>query len=96
MLLSIGALVFLLWEPHVEGRNARATLFQIYFNDPLLAYDYIGSIPFFMALYQAFQALAAVRRNGTSSPATVNRLRTIRHCALRHAVATSGKDVSAP
>jgi hypothetical protein len=29
--------VFLLWEPHIEGRNAHATLFQIYFNDPFLA-----------------------------------------------------------
>ena len=82
MLLGIGAVVFLLWEPHVEGRNAHASLFQIYFNDPFLAFAYVGSIPFFVALYHAFQALPAVRRGETGSPATVKRLRTIKHCAL--------------
>ena len=34
VLLGIGALALMLWEPHVEGRNARATLFEIYFKDP--------------------------------------------------------------
>jgi hypothetical protein len=82
VLLGIVALVFLLWEPHVEGRNAGATLFQIYFQDPFLAFAYVGSVPFFVALYQAFRALPAVRRNETGSPATLKRLRTIKHCAL--------------
>ena len=31
--IAIGALALMLWEPHVEGRNAHATLFQIYFNE---------------------------------------------------------------
>ncbi len=54
VLIGIAALVFMLWEPHIEGRNAHATLFQIYFNDPFLVYVYIASISFFVALYQAF------------------------------------------
>lgn len=38
VLIGIGALAFLLWEPHVEGRNKHATLFEVYFKDPFLAY----------------------------------------------------------
>jgi hypothetical protein len=72
----------LLWEPQVEGRNAHATLFEMYFKDLFLAYMYIASIPFFAALYQAFKVLRYVRQNKTFSPATVKALRTIKYCAL--------------
>ena len=82
VLIGIGALAFLLWEPHVEGRNAHATLFEMYFKDLFLAYMYIASIPFFAALYQAFKVLGYVRQNKTFSPATVKALRTIKYCAL--------------
>ena len=82
VLIGIGALALMLWEPHIEGRNAHATTFQIYFNDPFLAYAYIASIPFFMALYQAFKVLGYVRQNRTFSQATVKALRTIKYCAL--------------
>jgi hypothetical protein len=82
VLIGIGALAFLLWEPHVEGRNAHATLFEMYFKDPFLAYMYFASIPFFAALYQAFKVLGNVRQNKTFSPATVKALRTIKYCAL--------------
>ena len=50
VLIGIGVLALLLWEPHIEGRNAHATLFEIYFKDPFLAYAYIASITFFVAL----------------------------------------------
>src|SRR6185436_336361 len=82
VLSGIGALALMLWEPHIEGRNARATLFEIYFKDPFLAYAYMASIPFFMALYQAFQVLGCVRQNKVFSQATVNSLRTIKYCAI--------------
>ncbi len=82
VLIGIGALAFMLWEPHIEGRNAHATLFQIYFNDPFLAYAYIASIPFFVALYQAFKVLGFVRQDKTLSEATVKALRTIKYCAI--------------
>jgi len=81
-LIGIGALALLLWEPHLEGRNANATLFAIYFNDPFLAYAYIASIPFFVGLYQAFQALGYAGRNNLFSPAAVRALRTIKYCAI--------------
>ena len=82
VLIGVGALAFLLWEPQVEGRNAHATLFQIYFKDPFLAYAYIGSIPFFVALYQAFKVLRYVGQNRVFSQAAVKALRTIKYCAL--------------
>ena len=82
VLMAIGALALMLWEPHLEGRNARATLFEIYFKDPLLAYAYLASIPFFVALYQAFTILGYVGQNKAFSPVTMKALRTIRFCAL--------------
>jgi len=82
VLIGIGVLALMLWEPHIEGRNAHATLFEIYFKDPFLAYAYIASIPFFVALYQAFKVLGYVRQNKTFSQATVKALRTIKYCAI--------------
>jgi hypothetical protein len=40
LLVGIGALALMLWEPHIEGRNTHATLFEVYFKDPFLAYAY--------------------------------------------------------
>ena len=82
VLIGIGALALMLWEPHIEGRNAHATLFQIYFNDPFLAYAYTTSISFFAALYQAFKVLNYIRQNRAFSPASVKALRTIKFCAM--------------
>jgi hypothetical protein len=72
----------LLWEPHLEGRNVNATLFEIYFKDPFLAYIYTGSIAFFTALYQAFKLLGHIGRNQIFSANSVKALRTIKYCAL--------------
>jgi hypothetical protein len=82
VLVGLGALAFMLWEPHLEGRNAHATLFEIYFKDPFLAYAYVASSPFFVALYQAFKILGYIREHRTFSPASMNALRTIKVCAL--------------
>jgi len=82
LLVGIGALALMLWEPHIEGRNAHATHFEIYFKDPFLAYAYIASIPFFVALYQAFKLLRYVGQNTVFSPAAIRALRTIRYCAM--------------
>ncbi len=82
VLIGVGILGLMLWEPHLEGRNAHATSFEIYFKDPFLAYVYVGSIPFFVALYRAFGLLGQVRRNGSFSEVTVNALRTIKGCAM--------------
>ena len=82
VLIGIGALALLLWEPHTEGRNAQATLFEIYFKDPFLALVYVGSIPFFVALYQAFKVLGYAGQNRIFSQVAVKALQTIKYCAL--------------
>lgn len=80
ILIGIGTLVFMLWEPHVEGRNLHATVFEIYFKDPFLAYVYAASTPFFMALHQAFTVLGAIRKNKVFSKESLRAVRTIKYC----------------
>jgi hypothetical protein len=82
VLIGMGALTLLLWEPQIEGVNAHATNFEIYFKDPFLALVYIGSIPFFIALHQAFKVLGYAGQNKIFSQAAVKALRTIKYCAL--------------
>jgi hypothetical protein len=81
VLIGLAALAFLLWEPQIEGRNAHATLFEIYFNDLFLALAYTASISFFVGLYQTFKLLGYIGENNVFSPAAVKTLRTIRYCA---------------
>lgn len=80
--LGIGTLVLMLWEPHLEGRNANATPFEIYFKDPFLAYAYMASIAFFVALYQAFKLLGHIARDEVFSQPSVKAMRTIKYCAM--------------
>ncbi len=82
VLIGVGALALLLWEPQIEGVNAHATNFEIYFKDPFLALVYIGSVPFFAALYQAFKVLGYAGHNKIFSKEAVKSLRTIKYCAL--------------
>ena len=82
VLIGIGVLALLLWEPHLEGRNAHATNFEIYFKDPFLALVYIGSIPFFVALYQAIKVLGYAGQNKIFSQEAVRALRIIKYCAF--------------
>lgn len=82
VLIGIGALALLLWEPQIEGRNAHATQFAIYFKDPFLAVVYIGSIAFFVGVYQAFKLLGYAGKNKVFSQAAVKALRTIKYCAI--------------
>ena len=80
-LIAIGALVWLIWFPQLEGRAAKLDLISIY-EDPLIIYAYIGSIPFFVALYQAFKLLGYVDGNKVFSQSSVNAVRNIKYCAL--------------
>ena len=82
VLIGIVTLALLLWEPQIEGRNVNATNFEVYFKDPFLALVYIGSIPFFAALYQAFKLLRYAGQNKIFSQAAVKALRTIKYCAI--------------
>ena len=91
---GIGILGLLLWEPWIEGVNAHATgLSDIYFDDPFLLFVYMGSIPFFVGLYQAFKVLGYVRQNKVFSREAVKALQTIKYCALITAGAIVAVDV---
>jgi len=82
VLVGLGALALMLWEPHLEGRNAHSTLFEIYFKDPFLAYAYLASVAFFVALFQAFTLLKYIGRDQVFSLNAVKALRTIKYCAM--------------
>lgn len=82
VVVGIAVLVFMLWEPHLEGRNANATLFEIYFKDPFLAYMYVASVAFFIGLYNAFRAFGYVRQNKTFTAETLKALRAIKFSAI--------------
>lgn len=83
VLIGIGALAFLIWEPTVEGVNANATTFsQIYLDDPFLACAYLVSIAFFAGLHQAFTLLGYIRQNRIFSQDAVKALRNIKYCAI--------------
>ena len=81
VLIGTGAVALLLWEPQIEGVNQNATLFNIYFN-LFVVYAYIASIPFFVALYQAFKLLGYAGQNKVFSQEAVKALRTIKYCAI--------------
>ena len=93
VLIGIGALALLLWEPQIEGRNAHATLLQTYFNDPFLAYAYTASIAFFVALYQAFKVLGYARQEKLFSQASIKALRTIKFCATAIIAFVAGGEI---
>jgi hypothetical protein len=83
VLLGVVVAGLLLWEPWVEGVNAHATSFlQIYFDDAFLLYLYVGSVAFFVALYQAYKLLSYVGSGAPFSLAAVRAVRNIRRCAL--------------
>ena len=82
VLIGIVALALLLWEPQIEGVNANATNFEIYFTDPFLMLVYAGSIPFFIALYKAFNVLGYTTQNKVFSQEVVQALRIIKYCAI--------------
>lgn len=81
VLFGAGILAWLLWEPHVESVNKNAGFWEVYF-DPFIAYIYIGSIPFFVAIYQGVKFLGYIGRDEIFSPRSVRALRIIKYCSL--------------
>lgn len=80
-LIAIGALIWLIWFPQLEGRAANLDLISIY-KDPLIIYTFIGSIPFFVGLYQGFKLLGYIDSNQVFSQASVNAVENIKYCAI--------------
>src|SRR5258707_14329370 len=80
-LIAIAVLIWLIWFPQLEGRAANLDLISIYL-DPLIIYTYIGSIPFFVALYQAFKLLGYIDGIKVFSQSSLNAVRNIKNCAI--------------
>lgn len=82
VLFGIYVFAWMLAEPQLEGRNAGATLSEIYFNDPFLTYAYTLSLAFFAGVYQAYRIFGSAARGELISLATAKALRTLRWYAL--------------
>src|SRR3989338_4096557 len=83
--LGIVALIVMIRFPLTEGRAVNLDLFSIY-SDPFIIYGYLASIPFFIALYQAFKLLRYIGQNQVFSLSSVKALRTIKYCAIIQSV----------
>ena len=81
VLIGIVALGGMIRFPLTEGRAINLDLFSIY-SDPFIMYGYVASIPFFVALYQAFKLLGYIGQNKVFSLSSVKALRTIKYCAI--------------
>ena len=92
VLLGVGVLALLLWEPNLEGRNVNATLFEVYFKDPFLAYIYLAFVPFFVVLYQGFKILGYARRDEIFFQHSVRAVQIIKYCALTTATFILGAE----
>ncbi len=93
VLIAIFALAFMLIEPNFEGRNVNSKLFEVYFKDPFLAYAYLSSILFFVALHRAFKVLGYIRENKIFSQATTKALLTIKYCMISLVALIAGAEV---
>jgi hypothetical protein len=81
LLIGIGTLAGLVWFPQTEGRAANLDLISIY-ADPFIIYIYIGSIPFFVGLYQAIKLLNLIDAGSAFSQGAVNTLRNMKFASL--------------
>jgi hypothetical protein len=81
VLIGIVAMAIMIRFPMTEGAAKNKDLIHIYFN-PFIIYGYLASIPFFVALYQAFKLLQNIGQNKVFSLSSVRTLRTIKYCAI--------------
>jgi hypothetical protein len=80
-LIALVAIAWLILAPQLEGRATNLDLLSIY-ADPLIIYTYIGSIPFFVALYQGFNLLGYLDGNSVFSQSSVIAVKNIKYCAI--------------
>jgi hypothetical protein len=81
ILVAAAVLASMIRFPLTEGRAADLDLFHIYW-DPFIVYAYVASIPFFVALFQAFRLLGLIGENKTFSQESVKALRIIKYSAI--------------
>jgi hypothetical protein len=81
VLIGFAALAIMIRMPMTEGRAVNLDLFSIY-ADPFILFGYVASVPFFVALYQAFRLLGLIGQGKVFSLSSVKTLRVIKYCAL--------------
>ena len=81
ILIATSVLAGMLWFPQTEGAAKDLNLISIY-TDPFIIYMYVGSIPFFVGLYQAFKLLSFIDANRAFSKGAVSTLRNIKITSL--------------
>jgi len=81
LLIAVSVLGGMIWFPPTEGRAINLDLMSIY-SDPFIIFVYIGSIPFFVGLYQAFKLLNLIDDNKAFSQLAVNTIRNMKLAAL--------------
>jgi len=79
--MALAVLAGLIYFPLTEGRAANLDLFSIYW-DPAILYMFVGSIPFFTALYQSYKLLGYIEQNKVFSLGAVKALKTIKYCGI--------------
>lgn len=82
VLIGIGALIFIIWEPTVEGVNVNATFSEMYLKDRFMLWVYLSYIIFSVGLYQAFKIFGQLRQASVSSQVIMKSLRVIKYCAM--------------
>ncbi len=81
LLIALVAAIALIWFPQTEGRAKDLDLVSIYL-DPFIIYIYIASLPFFLALYQAYKLLKYIERDKIFSQSAIGAVRNVKYCAF--------------
>jgi hypothetical protein len=81
ILATVLTAAFLIWFPRVEGRATNLDLISIY-SDPFIIYIYLSSIPFFLAIRQAYKLLGYIENDKTFSQGFVDAIKTIKYCGI--------------
>ncbi len=81
LVIAVAVFIGMIWFPQTEGRAANLDLISIY-SDPFIIYIYLGSIPFFVGLYQALKLLNLIDANKAFSQSAVNTLRNMKFASL--------------
>lgn len=81
----MGTIVFLLcvfWLPWLARHTAELFPEFAYLRYPVLIFLYVTAVPFYFALFQAFNLLRFIARGDAFSSVAVEALKTIKYCAV--------------
>jgi len=79
-IVALALCAFLL--PEIASRDAEANPETAYLKYPFLLTAYLLSIPYYIALYQAFKLLIYIDKSHAFSELSVRALKVIKHCAI--------------